>query len=184
MSALDDCDGDVFRRVVQTGNVDTNVPGLQVITFSARDTAGNTGTVTRSVTVRDNCKTDEGEGEVPVEGESEGEPLGPVQVPDVTLQNPEAAQNVLAAVGLVVGEVTCVCNDTVPQGSIISQDPAPGTVVDAQTPVNLVVSDGPCASCGCDGFEGFNWANLFLGILALIVLLIVSFTVGGEVIKF
>jgi len=136
------------------------------------------------VTVRDNCKSDEGEGEVPVEGEFEGEPLGPVQVPDVTLQTPEAAQNVLAAVGLVVGEVNCVCNDDVPQGSIISQDPDPGTVVDPQTPVNVVVSDGPCASCGCDGVEGFNWANLFLGLLALVVLLLASVGIGGGIIKF
>lgn len=183
MAAVDDCDGDLLRRVVQLGNVDTNVPGLHVITFSVKDQFGNEGVVVRNVTVRDNCKSDEGEGEVVFEGELEGEPVSPVQVPDVALQPAADAEAILAAVGLVVGEVTCVCNDEVPQGSVISQDPEPGTIVDSATGVDLVISDGPC-SCGCEGFEGLKWANVFLGVLAVIILLIVSLCFGGEIVKF
>lgn len=180
MSALDECDGDVFRRVVQLGNVDTNVSGLQVITYSARDQAGNEGTVTRSVTV--NSCEGEGEAEGELEGEPEGEAPAQVSVPDVVLEAAEEAQALLAAVGLPVGETECVCNDDVPQGSVISQSPAPGALVDPGTPISLQISDGPCTS-GCDGMKDFNWAGLFLGILATIVLLVLTFCFGGEIIK-
>lgn len=180
MSALDECDGDVFRRVVQFGNVDTNVSGLQVITYSARDQAGNEGTVTRSVTV--NSCEGEGEAEGEMEGEPEGEAPAQVSVPDVVLEAAEEAQALLAAVGLPVGETECVCNDDVPQGSVISQSPAAGTLVDPGTPISLQISDGPCTS-GCDGMKDINWAGLFLGILATIVLLVLTFCFGGEIVK-
>lgn len=180
MSALDECDGDVFRRVVQLGNVDTNVSGLQVITYSARDQAGNEGTVTRSVTVTE-CEG-EGEAEGEMEGEPEGEAPAQVSVPDVALEAAEEAQALLAAVGLPVGETECVCNDDVPQGSVISQSPAAGALVDPGTPINLQISSGPCTS-GCDGMKDINWAGLFLGILATIVLLVLTFCFGGEIVK-
>ena len=50
-TALDDVDGDITGSIVVTGSVDANTPGEYVLTYSATDEAGNTGTATRTVIV-------------------------------------------------------------------------------------------------------------------------------------
>ena len=52
-SALDDCSGDLSERVTVEGTVDGNVPGDYVLEYTVSDAAGNTTTVTRTVSVMD-----------------------------------------------------------------------------------------------------------------------------------
>jgi len=65
-------------------------------------------------------------------------------VPDVVGLTQAAAMTAITAAGLYVGTVTEQCSDTVPAGSVISQNPVAGTVVTEGSTVNLVVSSGPC----------------------------------------
>jgi len=189
LSALDECDGDLRGRVVQIGNVDSNMPGLQTVVFSVKDQSGNEGSAIRKVTVRDNCTIEEGEtseGELPFEGEitfeGEGGPYAQTQVPDVMAETVDGAQTMVISSNLVVGEVTRQYSDEMPEGRVISQSPPPGTVVDVQSQVDLVVSAGP-AGCGCEGLDGVDWGYLFLGVLAATVLLIVSLSTDGGLFK-
>ncbi|MCX6797483.1 MAG: DUF5011 domain-containing protein [Candidatus Doudnabacteria bacterium] len=43
--------GEGVRDITISGNVDTNIPGTYVLTYTARDDSGNTATATRTVTV-------------------------------------------------------------------------------------------------------------------------------------
>ncbi|MBN1788193.1 MAG: CotH kinase family protein [Sedimentisphaerales bacterium] len=63
-------------------------------------------------------------------------------VPDVVDMTQANANTAIIAAGLTVGTITPLCSDTVPAGSIISQDPNAGTTVILGTPVDLVVSTG------------------------------------------
>lgn len=67
-----------------------------------------------------------------------------VAVPDVVGQTEADANSAITAAGLVAAK-TEAADDTVPAGSVISQDPAAGTMVDSGTNVNIVVSTGPDA---------------------------------------
>lgn len=51
----------------------------------------------------------------------------------------------IEAAGLVC-ETSTVCNNTVPAGGVISQNPAPGTLVEPGSTVTLVISSGICSS--------------------------------------
>ena len=51
-TAEDDVDGDITDAIQVTGTVDTTTPGLYTVTYSATDTAGNTGEASRVVTVK------------------------------------------------------------------------------------------------------------------------------------
>ncbi|HOK10616.1 MAG TPA: PASTA domain-containing protein, partial [Candidatus Hydrogenedens sp.] len=53
-------------------------------------------------------------------------------------------ENAIVGAGLTVGLITQECNDTVPSGDVVSQDPLSGQQVVPSTAVNLVVSTGPC----------------------------------------
>jgi serine/threonine-protein kinase len=65
-----------------------------------------------------------------------------VTVPSVVgLTEGEATVEIEDA-GLVVGEVSGEASDTVPEGSVISQDPGAGASVEASSAVDLVVSAG------------------------------------------
>jgi len=68
----------------------------------------------------------------------------PVPVPDVTGQTESAAAAAITGAGLAVGTVTTQCSDTVPAGSVISQNPVAGTSVESGSAVDLVISSGPC----------------------------------------
>ena len=65
-----------------------------------------------------------------------------VTVPDVVGQPLAAAETAIVNADLVVGTVDTANSDTVPAGSVISQDPAGGSTVDTGAAVNLVVSIG------------------------------------------
>ena len=58
-------------------------------------------------------------------------------------QTQGAAGTVITGAGLIVGAVSQQASATVPAGSVISQTPAPGTLVGPGSPVDLVVSLGP-----------------------------------------
>ena len=66
-----------------------------------------------------------------------------VSVPDVTNLAEAAAVADLEAATLVAGTITGVADDMVPVGNVVSQDPVAGTMVSANTAVNLDISLGP-----------------------------------------
>ena len=68
--------------------------------------------------------------------------VAPVLVPDVVNQTQAAAEAAIVAATLTVGNVTTAQSDTVPAGSVISQNPAGGASVLPGTAVDLVVSLG------------------------------------------
>ena len=61
-------------------------------------------------------------------------------VPNVVNQTYSNAQTAIVNAGLIVGTVTLQVSNSVPLGSVISQNPLPTTVVGNGTAVNLVVS--------------------------------------------
>jgi len=63
-------------------------------------------------------------------------------VPNVVGQTQAAAQIAITGAGLTVGTITNTPSNTVPAGSVISQEPAAGTSVPQGSAVNLVVSSG------------------------------------------
>ena len=89
--------------------------------------------------------TIEGEGttEGALEGTTEGQVTNKINVPNVVGMTEEEAKNTITAAGLKVGEVIEDYNDIIPKGSVISQNPTVGTLVDPDTAVNLVISKGP-----------------------------------------
>lgn len=67
----------------------------------------------------------------------------PIPVPNVVGLPQAAAEAAILGAGLAVGTVTEETSETVPAGSVASQDPAAGVEVLPGTPVNIVVSLGP-----------------------------------------
>ncbi len=70
----------------------------------------------------------------------------PVPVPDVVGMSQEDAEQAIIDAGLVVGEITGVYVADVPEGDVVSQDPAADETLPPDSPVNLVVSLGPPAT--------------------------------------
>ncbi|HUY62504.1 MAG TPA: DUF5011 domain-containing protein, partial [Candidatus Paceibacterota bacterium] len=50
-TATDNVDGNLTSKIVETGKVGTSTPGIYTLTYSATDSAGNTGSASRVVTV-------------------------------------------------------------------------------------------------------------------------------------
>jgi serine/threonine-protein kinase len=71
-----------------------------------------------------------------------------VWVPDVAGLSAAEAEEKLKDAGLALGQVDRTNNDSVPFGVIVSQNPRSGKRVDRETPVNLVISDGPAEQSG------------------------------------
>ena len=69
-----------------------------------------------------------------------------VPVPRLRGQTLDQAQNTLDGVGLSVGALDRVPDPTVPEGSVISTDPAEGVDVEPGSQVDLVISTGPTPS--------------------------------------
>ena len=67
-----------------------------------------------------------------------------VTVPGVTGQTQNSAGAAIIGAGLIVGTVTFQCDNTVPSGSVISQNPLAGASALPNSPVDLVISTGPC----------------------------------------
>jgi beta-lactam-binding protein with PASTA domain len=65
-----------------------------------------------------------------------------VAVPNVVGQTEADANTAITELGLVAAK-TEASDDTVPAGSVVSQDPAADTMVDVGSAVNIVVSTGP-----------------------------------------
>lgn len=126
-------------------------------------------------TVEGEGEAGEGEGEAGEgEGESaEGETPVSVTVPDVVLQTLEGATAQIAGAGLTLGAVSYKCNNQVPAGAVIRQNPAAGATAVSGYPVSLVISEGDCPAA-CDSFDLKDWGNLFLGILAVVGLLLAT----------
>lgn len=66
-----------------------------------------------------------------------------VQVPNVVGQPLAQASNTLGSKSLQLGSVTYQSSSSVPNGDVISTNPSPGTTVAPNTPVDVVVSQGP-----------------------------------------
>jgi PASTA domain-containing protein len=73
-----------------------------------------------------------------------------VTVPNVVNAQQQAAEEMLTGAGLVVGTVTKVSSSTVPVGSVIGATPAPGSSVNASSPVDLQISIGPTPISGAN----------------------------------
>ncbi|MEH7094834.1 immunoglobulin-like domain-containing protein, partial [Neobacillus vireti] len=56
VTATDNVDGDITSSIVVTGTVDNKKPGVYSLTYSVKDSSGNTTTVTRKITVVDTVK--------------------------------------------------------------------------------------------------------------------------------
>ena len=67
----------------------------------------------------------------------------PTTVPDVVNATQSNATTTIAAAGLAVGSISQASSTSVASGSVISQQPPAGTLVPANSAVNLVVSTGP-----------------------------------------
>jgi hypothetical protein len=67
-------------------------------------------------------------------------------VPNVVGATQAAATTAITGAGLIVGTVTNDSSASVPSGSVISQNPAAGTLVASGSAVTLVVSTGPPAA--------------------------------------
>ena len=66
-----------------------------------------------------------------------------ISVPSVVNRTQDEAQNLLTQAKLTVGNITTAHHATVAAGNVISQGIDAGTSVNAGTPVDLVISDGP-----------------------------------------
>jgi len=82
-----------------------------------------------------------------------------VEAPNVVGMAQAAAESVITALGLAPGMVSSMYSDTVPAGSVISQNPTPGTELPGAAKVHLVLSLGPeekpadlQACCFAEGF--------------------------------
>ncbi len=71
----------------------------------------------------------------------------PVAVPAVAGMTQADAQTAITGAGLTVGTVTQQYSDTVPEGNVISQDPAAGTLLPPGTSVNLVLATSHLSLC-------------------------------------
>ena len=102
----------------------------------------------------------------------------PITVPDLSGLPVEQAQATLENAGLTVGTIAEAPSETVPAGSVISQDPPAGAQLTAGLPVNLTISSGPeNAGCACPrttdkrvSFERFRnlLGDLLLGGISLL----------------
>ena len=69
-----------------------------------------------------------------------------VSVPNVVGLSQTNAGSTITINNLTVGSQTSACSQQVSTGDIASQSPVAGTQVQTSTPVNLVVSNGPCSA--------------------------------------
>lgn len=91
----------------------------------------------------------------------------PTVVPDVVGETLATATTDIEDALLVLGDVTTEHSDTVPSGSVISQDPIGGSDALSGDVVDLVLSSGPVVCTGTP-FEGYiAWPYLDFGLLGV-----------------
>ncbi len=105
---------------------------------------------------------------------------------DVVLSDPMTSMNETIAVMPVGAVQTFTTAYVVTEADLEVAQLANVVTASARVPNNIVVDDAatsivPRKEPGCcEGFELFTWANLFLGLLTLLALLILSLFLGGE----
>jgi beta-lactam-binding protein with PASTA domain len=67
---------------------------------------------------------------------------GTVEVPDLASKSLDEALTLLQATGLTKGKLTQVHTSKLPAGRILAQKPAPGSVVERNSPIGLLLSQG------------------------------------------
>lgn len=70
-------------------------------------------------------------------------PNGSVVVPNVTGLDQAAAESAITAAGLAIGTVSFQSDSSIPDGAVVSQNPAANTTLPSGSSVDLVVSTGP-----------------------------------------
>jgi eukaryotic-like serine/threonine-protein kinase len=110
--------------------------------------------------------------------------LGPQQVtiPDLSNQSQDAAQQALEAAGLQVGAINSDYSPDVPEGTVMSSDPASGTVHTKDTVVNLTVSNGKVKLPNVTQ-QPFSTANSTLAGLGLTVTPVPSYSCTGGTVQ-
>jgi eukaryotic-like serine/threonine-protein kinase len=68
------------------------------------------------------------------------------QVPNVVGLSQTSAGSQITGANLTVGTQTTACSQQVSTGNVASQSPAAGTQQPPSTPINLVISSGPCSA--------------------------------------
>jgi YVTN family beta-propeller protein len=86
-------------------------------------------------------------------------PLPPVDVPEVVGLTQTQAMSAITAAGLDVGTVSSEFSDTIPAGSVTSQNPAGGVSVNPGTDVDLIVSNGPQPPVSVPSLVGLDQAT-------------------------
>ncbi len=100
----------------------------------------------------------------------------PIPVPDVVALPQADAEAAILAANLTVGAVSTANSETIPEGDVISQDPAPGTLAPPGSAVDIVVSLGPApvpvpdvvALAQADAEAAIVAANLTVGTITTI----------------
>jgi beta-lactam-binding protein with PASTA domain len=154
--------GWIIDMVESIGSVTDTVPSVQYLPQTDAESAiGAAGLVVGNITLADNnvipagyvISTDPGGGVSLAAGGSvnlvvsagvDGVPL--ISVPDEVGQTQSAAEASITSAGLVVGVENKISSDTVPLGSVISQNPVSAAQVAEGTPVDLVISSGPATT--------------------------------------
>ncbi len=84
----------------------------------------------------------------------------PVAVPDVAGKTQADAQAAITGAGLAVGAVTQQYSDTVPEGSVVSQNPAAGTLLSPGAAVSLAIATKSLSLCDYYPFAvGNTWVT-------------------------
>ena len=149
-------EGSAVNIVVSTGPAQVNVPNVVGLTQAiATTTITGANLALGSVTNQSSGTVPAGSviSQNPLAGVSivEGSPVdivvstgpAPVNVPDVVGLTQAIATTTITGTNLVLGTVTTQTSNTVPAGSVISQNPLAGASVLAGSAVDIVVSSGP-----------------------------------------
>ncbi len=136
--------GEAKVKIESMGLQFNNLSGSTDGVVTAQDPAANSGVEAGSiVNVTIGTATD-----TPADasaGETSTESSSQVEVPNLVGLAQKAADTAITAKNLRTGVVNDANSDTVPAGTVISQEPAAGSMVDAQTAISYVVSLGPAA---------------------------------------
>ncbi len=88
-----------------------------------------------------------------------------VPVPNVVGQTEAAARTAIEAAGLRVSTVTRQSSATIASGTVISQSPASGGLVEGSSAVTMVVSSGPAESSSGGGGGAVGLLEILAGLL-------------------